>query len=273
MRQFAERNNIPIWWDDEEVKSLRREYNMSRNRNNTGEFFFELAIIFSEALRIFGEKVATLTASEREKEKARELLTLLTVFNEQNGQKIAGEKHIKDRIVSLSDPEMRPIKKGKTHPKCEFGTTLQLTFNRDGFMITTENFIGNPGDKKIFADTYDIFTERTESHPVTVVTDGGCRSRSNIENLPPETENVFMGRSSDVCEEERDFCRSARSATEGFIAVAKHFRGFGRCLYRGLKGHRIWSLLCRTAYNLKKFLQLYFADEINEESIIALGNI
>ncbi|MDM8524792.1 transposase [Desulfococcaceae bacterium HSG8] len=107
------------------------------------------AIIFSGSLRIFGEKVADLTAPEHEKEKARELLTLLTVFNGQNEQKIAGEKHIKDRIVSLSDPDMRPIKKGKSHPDCESGTTLQLTFNRDGFMINAENFIGNPGDKII----------------------------------------------------------------------------------------------------------------------------
>ncbi len=112
---------------------------------------------------------------------------------------------------------------------------------------------------------------RTESFPVTVVTDGGHSSRSNIGNLPPETVNVLMGRSSDVCGEERDFRRSARSATEGFIAVAKNLRGFGRSPYRGLRGHRIWSLLCQTAYNLKKFLLLRFADEISEESMVRLG--
>ena len=96
-------------------------------------------------------------------------------------------------------------------------------------------------------------------------------SLSNIKNLPPETVNVFMGRTSDVCEEKQEFCLKARSATEGFIAAAKNLRGFGRCLYSGLKGHRIWSLLCQTAYNLKKFLQLYFADGIKEESLIKLG--
>ncbi|QTA93053.1 transposase [Desulfonema magnum] len=196
---------------------------------------------------------------------------MLTRLNEQNEQKIAGERHIKDRTVSLSDPDMRPIKKGKSHPDCEFGTTAQMTFNRDGFMITVENFIGNPGDKKIFADTYDLFTDRMQGFPVTVVTDGGYRNPGNIENLPPQTENVFMGRSSDVCADQRDFCLSARSATEGFIAVAKNLRGFGRSLYRGLKGHRIWSLLCQTAYNLKKFLLLWFADEISEESLTKLG--
>ncbi|MCP4352982.1 MAG: hypothetical protein GY795_46625, partial [Desulfobacterales bacterium] len=58
-------------------------------------------------------------------------------------------------------------------------------------------------------------------------------------------------RTADVAEEKRDYCRSARSATEGFIAAAKNLRGFGRSLYHELKGHRVWSLLCQTAYNLK----------------------
>lgn len=52
--------------------------------------------------------------------------------------------------------------------------------------IPVENFIGNPGDKKIFADTYDLFADRTESFPATVVTDGGCRSRGNMGHPPPQ---------------------------------------------------------------------------------------
>lgn len=110
-----------------------------------------------------------------------------------------------------------------------------------------------------------------ESAMISPVTDGGYRSLSNIENLPPQTVNIFTGRSSDVTGEKCDFCKSARSAAEGFIAAAKNLRGFGRSLYRGPKGHRIWSLLCQTAYNLKKFLQLYFADKIKEESLTKLG--
>jgi hypothetical protein len=51
-----------------------------------------------------------------ERKKAGELLTLLRRLNEQNGQKIAGERHVRDRTVSLSAPDMRPIKKGKNHP-------------------------------------------------------------------------------------------------------------------------------------------------------------
>ena len=69
----------------------------------------------------------------------------------------------------------------------------------------------------------------------------------------------------------RDFCRRARSATEGFIAVAQNLRGFGRSLYRGFSGDRIWTLLCQTAYNLKKLVQLYLSEKIEEESLVKLG--
>ena len=79
-----------------------------------------------------------------------------------------------------------------------------------------------------------------------------------------------MGRSSDVEEPQQEACRQARSATEGFIAVAKHLRGFARSLYRGLQGATLWTRLSQCAYNLKKFLQLYRAEALEESTLIKL---
>ena len=75
----------------------------------------------------------------------------------------------------------------------------------------------------------------------------------------------------DVSEEKKDFCCKARSATEGFIAVAKNLRGFGLSLYKGFKGDRIWSLLCQTAYNLKKFIRLLKTEKLEEQSLVKLN--
>ncbi len=80
-----------------------------------------------------------------------------------------------------------------------------------------------------------------------------------------------MGRSDDVGEDLQDTCLRARSATEGFIAVAKHLRGFGRSLYRGIKGARIWTRLNQSAYNLKKLLQLYRNEDLEERTLVTLG--
>lgn len=193
------------------------------------------------------------------------------LLNEQTQQKLAGEHHIKNRIVSLDEPEARPIKKGKKFPTCEFGTTVQMTFNRQGFMVTTENFIGQPQDKTLYQSTLKLFRQRMGRYPKKTITDQGYRSNQNLKNNPPSVKSVFMGRSEDVPVEQQDFCRSARSATEGFIAVAKNLRGFGKSAYKNLKGHRIWTLLCQCAWNLKKFLQLYQAEDIPEQSLKKLG--
>jgi Transposase DDE domain len=79
-----------------------------------------------------------------------------------------------------------------------------------------------------------------------------------------------MGQSADVDEAHQAACRSARSATEGFIAVAKNLRGFGQSLYRGLVGATLWSRLNQCAYNLKKFLQLYRNEALSEKTLMKL---
>ena len=90
----------------------------------------DLVLILSDALRKFEEIVQTLEASDKDKEKAHRLLDLLMLFHEQNEQKLAGEMHIPNRLVSFDEPDARPIKKGKKNPDCEFGSTLQISFNR-----------------------------------------------------------------------------------------------------------------------------------------------
>ena len=79
-----------------------------------------------------------------------------------------------------------------------------------------------------------------------------------------------MGKSSDVDEAHQAACRAARSATEGFMAVAKNLRGFGQSLYRGLVGVTLWSRLNQCAYNLRKFLQLYRSEALSEVTLMKL---
>jgi IS5 family transposase len=267
METFASQHKLSLWWDNPHIKKRWRAFGRAK-KGERAAYLAEFYALFVPVLETYRAHVEAL---EDKAEKAQELLALLTLLRDQTQQKLAGERHIDNRIVSLDAVDARPIKKGKTHPSCEFGTTLQMSFNRQGFMITTENLIGNPSDKTLYGDTLQLFEKRMDDNPDTVVTDLGYRSRDNLKNTPESISNVFLGRSSDVAEDMRDFCRKARSATEGFIAVAKHLRGFGRSLYPRLQGDRIWTLLCQTAYNLKKFLQLFRKGELEKNSLVALG--
>lgn len=270
MQSYADQQEIPVWWDHELVKSIWREFGLNKEKNRS-VWLIKFNELFIPALEIFKSKIESVQMPEKRESKVQKLLSLLILLEEQTLEKLSGEKQIKNRIVSLDEPDARPIKKGKRHPECEFGSTVQMSFNREGFMITAENFIGNPNDKTLYGDTLNLFQKRMKQYPDTVITDLGYRSRNNFEITPEDVGHVFLGRSEDTAEEKRDFCRRARSATEGFIAVAKNLRGFGCSLYRGFKGDRIWTLLCQTVYNLKKFIQIYFAEKIEEKSLIKLG--
>lgn len=270
MKQFTERYNLPIWWDDKEVKQLWREYSLNRKQAEILNLFLEFILIFSNALEIFKKVILTFESSNKEKEKALQLLDLLILFQGQNEQKLMGEQHIPNRIVSLDEPDARPIKKGKKHPKCEFGSTLELSFNRQGFMVTMENFIGKPNDTTLWDRTTELFEKKMKAPPEYAIADQGYRSRVN-QKIPKGASHIFLGKSQDVDEEQQDYCQKARSATEGFISVAKNLRGFGKSLYRRIEGDRTWSLLCQIAYNLKKFFQLYKNEEVSEKSLMKLG--
>jgi IS5 family transposase len=270
MGLFAKTNAIPLWWDEEYLKKRWRAFNFAKKGKKVA-FLWEFYLLFSAGLQIFQLHIEHCNLSKRQKKKGRILLTLLTVLDEQTQLKLEGKIHIENRIVSLDEVDARPIKKGKSYPSCEFGTTLQTSFNRDGFMITAENFIGKPNDTKLYPSTVELYRKRMKNYPEIAVTDLGARSRNNFKKSKGKVQHAFLGRSEDVAEEKQDFCRRARSATEGFIAVAKNWRGFGRSLYRGFAGDKIWTFLCQVAYNLKKFLQLYKKDRIEEKSLIKLG--
>lgn len=202
---------------------------------------------------------------------AQVLISLLKLLEQQSLEKMEGVIHIENRLVSLDEVDARAIKKGKAFPACEFGTTNQMVFNRQGFLVSQEILIGHPNDKTLYQPALNRYIERMKAVPESAVTDGNYRSTKNFNYRPEGLKFVFMGRSEDVAEEQQDSCKKARSATEGFIAVAKNLRGFKKSRYRGLRGDQIWANLCQAAYNLKKFLQLYRKEAYEEKVLMQLG--
>jgi transposase, IS5 family len=271
MASLATEGHIEPWWDTTHLKRRWRAYHLDRGQHRT--YLEEFYTLLPPALAALEERLAQRQApvdnhlEQLLQTRWRHWIAVLTLLNEQTQQKLAGERHIENRLVSLDDLDARPIQKGKSHPKTEFGTTLQMTFNRQGFLITTDNFIGQPNEKTLYGDTLARFRKRMGTYPGGAVTDLGFRSAKNRKLHHDDIDYVFMGKSSDVDEANQAACRSARSATEGFIAVAKNLRGFGQSLYRGLVGAAIWSRLNQCAYNLKKFLQLYRCEALSEQTL------
>lgn len=267
MAIIAKQAQIKPWWNEAEIKKLWRAYHLDKSKPLA--YLCAFYLLFEPALETFATHQGNLPEGAL-KTQSHDLLEALLILDEQTQLKLEGETHIPHRLVSLDDLDARPIQKGKRHPKTEFGTMLQFSFNRQGFMITAENFIGKPDDKTLYGSTFDEFRKRMSASPKGAVTDSGYRSAKNLKLHAEDLDFVFMGQSADVDEAHKAACISARSATEGFIAVAKNLRGFGQSLYRGLQGATIWTRLHQCAYNLRKFLQLYHHELLSEETLMAL---
>ena len=267
---WAHKHKVALWFVHKEVKQLWRSFHQDKNANRL-EYLQSFYELFTPALAEF-ERLST--QSELSRTAALEAESLLAIFKilaQQTQLKLAGETHIDDRLVSLKELDARPIKKGKAFPEWEFGTTNQMCFNRQGFLITCDIFIGAPQDKTIYRPTLEAYIERMKGTPNAVVTDGNYRSAKNRNAHSTEIKSIFMGRTTDGKEENLKDSLSARSATEGFIAIAKNLRGFGKSLYLGLRGDKIWATLNQAVYNLKKVLQLYQEEAYDESVLIALG--
>ena len=93
-------------------------------------------------------------------------------------QRVAGEP-ITDRIVSLHDPDARPIRKGKLGKPNEFGFVSQLTEVTEntkrgarGLIMPGSTAIGNPSENTLLPDTVAEL-DRLGIRPREVALDGG----------------------------------------------------------------------------------------------------
>jgi transposase, IS5 family len=74
-------------------------------------------------------------------------------------QRVAGQK-ISDRLISLSDPDARPIRQGKLGKPNEFGYVAQIaevTPNTKrgarGLILPAASLFGNPGEYQLLPQT------------------------------------------------------------------------------------------------------------------------
>ena len=168
MAIVANQAGIEPWWDQTQIKTLWRAHHLDGSKPLA--YLCAFYLLFDPALETFATHQRNLPEGPL-KCQSHDLLEALLILNEQTQLKLEGQRHIPTRLGSLDDLDARPLQKGKRHPKTEFGTLLQLSFNRQGFMITAETCIGKPDDKKLYGPTLERFRERMTVSPSGAVTD------------------------------------------------------------------------------------------------------
>ncbi len=111
---------------------------------------------------------------------------------EQIKRRVAGEP-ITDRLISLWDPDARPIRKGKLGKPTEFGYVDQLceiTANTKrgarGFIAPAATATGNPSENTLLPDTVSEL-QNLDIKPREVALDGAFIGRPRAHQRPPRT--------------------------------------------------------------------------------------
>jgi IS5 family transposase len=171
-------------------------------------------------------------------------------------QRVAGEP-IKDRIVSLFDPDARPIRKGKLGKPNEFGFVSQLAEVTEntrpgarGLILPASTELGNPAEDTLLPDTVAEL-QRLRISVREVAVDGGFNigpTNAALVDLQPK-QTFIAGRQQPASKRTQRRLRRYRTGAEGRISHLKRRYGLDRSRLKGDEGRQIWTEWAILAYN------------------------
>jgi IS5 family transposase len=172
-------------------------------------------------------------------------------------QRVAGEK-ITDRLISLSDPDARPIRKGKLGKPTEFGYVAQIaevTPNTKrgarGLILPAASLPGNPVENTLLPHTIAEL-DRLGLTPKEVALDVGftlTATNEALSDLAPE--RLFIaGRQQPGSRRTQRRLQRYRTGAEGRISHLKRGYGLRRSRLKGDDGQKTWTGWGILAYNL-----------------------
>lgn len=176
-----------------------------------------------------------------------------------------GKTRLPHRIVSIFDPEARPIKRGKLHAPAEFGYKVLLQETEEKMITGYRVLDGNPSDDTLLVGAVDHHIETFKRPPRAVATDRGFGSSKNEKALKERGVKrcslPYKGKLSESRKEHQSqnwFKRLQRwrAGGEATISVLKRKFGLRRSRFRGVSGTKSWVGLGILAYNLRMIATL-----------------
>jgi len=190
------------------------------------------------------------------------VLELLPRAQKQAHERIIGARPVAnaEKILSLYDPEVRVIVRGKAGAEVEFGNTVLLGENRQGVILDYEFFRdGAPADSQLLFGSLLRVWEATGRHVGGVVTDRGFASADNSRTLkeggtfdglcprkPAELSRRMKGQKFARLQRRRAQTEARIGILkQGFLGRPMRAKGFGHrelALAWGVLTHNLWML-------------------------------
>jgi transposase, IS5 family len=197
-------------------------------------------------------------AKQRAAKRLEELADRCERVARQIRQRVAGEP-ITDRLVSLADPDARPIRKGKLGKPNEFGYVAQIAEVTEhtrrgarGLIVPPATRLGNPVEDTLLPDTLAELT-RLGISPREIALDGGFNlgpTRQALTDYGVVPDRVFIsGRQQPGSRRTQRRLQRFRTGAEGRISHLKRGYGLDRSRLKGHEGRLIWTGWSILAYN------------------------
>lgn len=211
--------------------------------------------------------VANSLYSRGDKEAGRMLNRLVSLGRKivhQTEQVLSGQSP-KNRIYSLHEPDVAVIKKGKSHPDCEFGAIVALAKNDDGVILSHVEYQHNVSDVKTLGRVIAGIKVNVGQPPREVTGDRGfdqslkkqenCRRRWGVKRVAIPKK----GKTPHPDSEQSWFRRALkqRAKIEPVIGHLKSDHRMDRCWYKGAIGDTINVVWATLAWNTKKVVHLH----------------
>jgi len=144
-------------------------------------------------------------------------------------RKALAKEPIRNRIVSIFQPSMRPIVKGKLWPPCEFGRKVQVDEVEHGIISSWRIFATNRADAKTAVSAINRHKRRFGHDPTLFATDRGYDSQEN--------QDILTSRIPRVSIPHRGYKTKQRLRTEKsrWFQKAQHWRAAGEATISVLK--------------------------------------
>ena len=206
-------------------------------------------------------------------------LVILTFYDQ---QKYMWDNHVhsvEHRIVSLSQPWIRPIVRGKVKAPTEFGAKFEVILDENGYARITQMSFEAFNESEKLQEALIQYHERTGRWPKRVLVDQIYRTRSNIAfckkygirmsgpklGRPPKDEKTSQTEKKNAYKDNTD-----RIGVERFFSLGKRCNGMGLITTR-LKETSVTvislSVLVTNLFrhsNALNFFVLYFTNESDD---------
>ena len=197
-------------------------------------------------------------------DRIQNILDQLPQIIHQAHERLIGERRVanKDKILSLYEPDVRVMVRGKADAEVEFGNGFYLAEQADGLIVDWD-FIKEqpPSDSKLVADSLIRLTEKY-GKPKSYSADRGFDAEKNRNNLKEQAIfNAICPRSVPSLKErleDDEFCRlqKRRAATEARIGIFKNAYLGAPLRSKGFENRKTRLEWCVLAHNLWKLARM-----------------